>query len=58
MSLCCLFITLQAQQARYFQAIDSARMLVEDIMAQTDIPGASVTVMVDGRIVWSEGFGL
>ncbi len=53
-----LTVLVQAQPAnRYFAAIDSARNLVETFMDKTDIPGASVTVMIDGRIVWSEGFG-
>lgn len=53
----CFIITLQAQPVRYFHAIDSARALVQSFVANNHIPGASVTVMVDGRIAWSEGFG-
>ena len=54
---CGILLSVHAQSSRYFPAIDSARTLVESFMALTDVPGASVTVMVDGRIVWSEGFG-
>ena len=57
-TLCALFLlTAQAQLPRYAPAIDSARTLMHAFMELTDVPGASVTVMVDGRIVWSEGFG-
>ena len=34
-----------------------ARRLVHTFMAERGIPGTSVAVGVDGRIVWSEGFG-
>lgn len=34
-----------------------ARRLVHAFMAERGIPGTSVAVGVDGRIVWSEGFG-
>lgn len=52
-----LLAGLPAQTAPYLTAIDSARTLVQAFMAQTKVPGAAVTIMVDGRIVWSEGFG-
>lgn len=52
-----LVLGLQAQRASYLTAIDSARTLIEALISRTNIPGASVTVMVDGHIAWSEGFG-
>lgn len=39
-------------------AIDSARAVILEGMRRSSIPGAAVTVMRDGQIVWSEGFGL
>ncbi len=38
-------------------AIDSARRVLVEGMRRSGIPGAAVTVMRDGRVVWSEGFG-
>ena len=37
--------------------IDSARGLVIDLMSKQKIPGLSVTIMQNGKIIWSEGFG-
>lgn len=34
-----------------------ARMQLEAIMTQRDIPGAAVSVAVDGQLVWHEGLG-
>jgi serine beta-lactamase-like protein LACTB, mitochondrial len=39
------------------QAIDRARALVRDSMTANGIPGISVAVAVEGRVVWAEGFG-
>ena len=52
-----LLLTAQAQTSHYTPAIDSARTLLQAMLATTEVPGASITVMIDGRIVWSEGFG-
>jgi len=41
----------------YTAAAADARRLVESYMADRGIPGVSVAVGVNGRIVWSEGFG-
>lgn len=43
--------------ARYRIAADAARELVQTFMTQHGVPGLSIAVGVDGRIVWSEGFG-
>ena len=37
--------------------IDSARALVINLLKTQKIPGLSITVMQNGKIVWSEGFG-
>ncbi|MCK6485471.1 MAG: beta-lactamase family protein [Phycisphaerae bacterium] len=42
---------------RYADAIRAARGHVQGIVEQCRIPGLSVAVAVDGRIVWSEAFG-
>lgn len=43
--------------ARYADAIDKARQQVLAMMRERRIPGMSITVAVDRRVVWSEGFG-
>lgn len=42
----------------YHAAIARARAFVTDTMRLLGAPGASVTVMRNGQIIWSEGFGL
>jgi CubicO group peptidase (beta-lactamase class C family) len=41
----------------YRDAIERARALVRDSMTANGIPGLSVAVAVDGKVVWTEGFG-
>jgi serine beta-lactamase-like protein LACTB len=43
--------------ARYGAAIEAGRRAVADVMAEHAIPGMSAAVLIDGEIVWSEGFG-
>jgi len=43
---------------RYARAVARARALVRDSMVKTQVPGISVAVAIDGKVVWSEGFGL
>lgn len=43
--------------ARYAQAVEFARVLVTSVMEESGTPGMSVAVGIDGRVVWSEGFG-
>lgn len=38
--------------------IPRARQVLTDTMRALGAPGASITVMLDGRVIWSEGFGL
>ncbi len=40
----------------YAEAIDASRAEVLELMA-SGVPGVSIAVGVDGRIVWAEGFG-
>ncbi len=49
---------LAAQTPADSVAIDQARRFVLDTMAVLRAPGASVTVIRDGVMIWSEGFGL
>ncbi len=44
-------------RARHADAIARSRQLVREVMHRTGVPGMSVTVGVNGEIVWSEGFG-
>jgi len=41
----------------YPQAVEQARGRVRALMVEKNLPGVSVAVGVDGRIVWAEGFG-
>lgn len=42
---------------RYAAAIDFARLIMTAIMERSGTPGMSVAVGIDGKILWSEGFG-
>lgn len=42
----------------YGRTIARARAFVLDTMRALGAPGSSITVMKDGQIIWSEGFGL
>jgi serine beta-lactamase-like protein LACTB len=42
---------------RYIHAIELARTLIDAVMEESGTPGMSVAVGIDGRMVWSEGFG-
>ncbi len=46
-----------AQVSGYAGAIHHSREAVEALMGRERIPGISVAVMIEGDIVWSEGFG-
>ncbi|MEO8139962.1 MAG: serine hydrolase domain-containing protein [Gemmatimonadota bacterium] len=47
-----------AAQSPAEQVIADARRQILDTMAALRIPGAQVAVIRDGRLLWSEGFGL
>lgn len=41
----------------YTQAVREARLMIDSLMQSGKVPGIDVAVSIDGRIVWSEGFG-
>ncbi|HEX6598445.1 MAG TPA: serine hydrolase domain-containing protein [Gemmatimonadaceae bacterium] len=45
------------QPRDYASAIATDRQFIADTMRALGAPGASITVMKDGDVVWSEGFG-
>lgn len=60
---CLLFAALaaapvQAQSPADSAAIGQARGFILDTMAVLKAPGAAITVIRDGVMIWSEGFGL
>jgi serine beta-lactamase-like protein LACTB, mitochondrial len=48
---------IAGEPSAYASAIDSGRRFILDTMRVLGAPGASVTVIKDGAVVWSEGFG-
>lgn len=46
-----------APPAAFTQAIQEARAFIRDTMRILGAPGAAITVMKDGQVIWSEGFG-
>jgi CubicO group peptidase (beta-lactamase class C family) len=38
--------------------IGELEALIPELMAEADIPGMSIAVIKDGKIIWSEGFGI
>lgn len=49
--------SLTPTPAAWRSQVAAARQLLVDSMARANIPGVSVTVMKDGKVIWSEGFG-
>ena len=46
-----------APRPPYGEAVDSARSILRTFMAVQAVPGLSVAVGEDGRVLWSEGLG-
>ena len=44
-------------QTEYQKAIEASRKIIAGTMAKQNIPGLSFAVAVNGKIIWSEGFG-
>lgn len=55
--VCCLISFIVPSLLSQPSPISHARQFIADSMAARQIPGVSITVMRDGKIVWSEGFG-
>ena len=49
--------TLSPTPAAWSSRVAAARAVLVDSMRKADIPGVSITVVKDGRIIWSEGLG-
>src|SRR5699024_1700205 len=43
--------------AKYVQAVQASRQLVDSLMEAQNIPGVQVAVSVNGKKIWSQGFG-
>jgi CubicO group peptidase (beta-lactamase class C family) len=43
---------------RYKKAVAQSRQIIVETMTKQSVPGLSIAVAVDGKIIWSEGFGL
>lgn len=43
---------------RYSETITKSQEIMHQHMAKIGIPGATIAVSIDGKIVWAEGFGL
>src|SRR5690606_21332151 len=57
--LACGLLTGQpaASLSREDQRIEQARLLVQRELEKEDYPGIAVAVSMDGKLIWSEGFG-
>lgn len=47
----------QAQKKVYTSAIQAGRDSIRIFMNQGKVPGVAIGVLVDGKVVWSQGFG-
>jgi CubicO group peptidase (beta-lactamase class C family) len=47
----------QAEAAAHQGAIERARSMARALVEKDSLPGLSIAVGIDGRIVWAEGFG-
>ena len=50
-------LSFQLQANSYEGAIQKARRFMQDSLKASRIPGASITVSIKGKVVWSQGFG-
>lgn len=47
----------QSETEKFYQAINESREIVKQFMNENKVPGMSAAVSVDGKLIWSEGFG-
>lgn len=55
--VCLFFFNISTYSQNYEKAIAQSRKIIAETMAKQQIPGLSIAVSVDGKIIWSEGFG-
>ena len=63
-----LFLSVAASQAQEMiplktdadnqKLIQKMKKVIPELMAKADIPGLSIGVIKDGKIIWAEGFGI
>lgn len=53
---CCVSVVSQIPE-EYEQAVAQSRRIIAGTLEKQKIPSLSIAVAVDGKIVWSEGFG-
>lgn len=56
--LSCCFSAYSQLPQKYENAIEQSRKIITATMERQKIPGLSIAVAIDGKIVWSEGFGV
>lgn len=44
--------------SEYRTAIEHSRAVMRELVERRGVPGASIAVAVDGKVVWTEGFGM
>ena len=47
----------QAETEKFYQAINESREIVKQFMDESKVPGMAAAVSVNGKLIWSEGFG-
>ena len=55
--IACCFGCSNDNESEYRSAIEKSKQLLDSIRIAQQIPGIDAAVAIDGKIVWSEGFG-
>jgi CubicO group peptidase (beta-lactamase class C family) len=55
--IACCFGCSNNNESEYRSAIEKSKQLLDSIRIAQQIPGIDAAVAIDGKIVWSEGFG-
>lgn len=45
------------KKEQYSQVIEESTKLINNVMDENKIPGLAITVSIDGKNIWSKGFG-
>ncbi len=56
-SIFSLLSLTQAVAEKWDEAISEAKVIIGEMMTETNYPGLSISIGFDGEIIWSEGFG-